>query len=81
MAVTDVSLDMARQAAGDAAGQAVQSKLSGVGNLKMGDYGITPDEFPKMVQNTRDAMGFLLGFDPVALSEEDMLNIYQKSYR
>ena len=35
MAVTDVSLDMARQAAGDAAGQAVQSKLSGVGNLKM----------------------------------------------
>ena len=53
----------------------------GVGNLKMSDYGITPDEFPKMVQNTRDAMGFLLGFDPVALSEEDMLNIYQKSYR
>lgn len=53
----------------------------GVDNLKMSDYGITPDEFPKMVQNTRDAMGFLLGFDPVALSDDDMLNIYQKSYR
>ncbi len=53
----------------------------GVDNLKMSDYGITPDEFPKMVQNTRDAMGFLLQFDPVALSDEDMLNIYKKSYR
>lgn len=53
----------------------------GVDNLKMSDYGITPDEFPKMVQNTRDAMGFLLGFDPVALTDDDMLAIYQKSYR
>lgn len=53
----------------------------GVDNLKMSDYGITPEEFPKMVQNTRDAMGFLLGFDPVALSDDDMLAIYQKSYR
>ena len=53
----------------------------GVDNLKMSDYGITPDEFPKMVKNTRDAMGFLLQFDPVALSDDDMLNIYQKSYR
>ena len=47
----------------------------------MSDYGITPDEFPKMVQNTRDAMGFLLQFDPSELSDEDMLNIYKKSYR
>ena len=53
----------------------------GVDNLKMSDYGISPDEFPKMVQNTRDAMGFLLQFDPVALSDDDMLKIYQKSYR
>ena len=53
----------------------------GVDNLKMSDYGIKPDEFPKMVQNTRDAMGFLLQFDPVALSDDDMLKIYQKSYR
>ena len=53
----------------------------GVDNLKMSDYGIKPEEFPKMVQNTRDAMGFLLQFDPVALSDEDMLNIYKKSYR
>lgn len=53
----------------------------GVDNLKMSDYGITPDEFPKMVKNTRDAMGFLLQFDPIPLSDDDMLNIYQKSYR
>ena len=53
----------------------------GVDNLKMSDYGISPEEFPKMVQNTRDAMGFLLQFDPIALTDEDMLNIYKKSYR
>ena len=53
----------------------------GVDNLKMSDYGITSDEFPKMVQNTRDAMGFLLQFDPAPLSDDDMLNIYKKSYR
>ena len=34
-----------------------------------------------MVQNARDAPGFLLQFDPVALSDDDMLNIYKKSYR
>ena len=53
----------------------------GVDNLKMSDYGISPEEFPKMVQNTRDAMGFLLQFDPASLSDDDMLNIYKKSYR
>ena len=53
----------------------------GVDNLKMSDWGITPDEFPKMVQNTRDAMGFLLQFDPMPLSDDDMLKIYQQSYR
>ena len=53
----------------------------GVDNLKMSDYGISPEEFPKMVQNTREAMGFLLQFDPIPLSDDDMLNIYKKSYR
>lgn len=53
----------------------------GVDNLKMSDYGITPDEFPKMVQNTRDAMGFLLQFDPAPLSDDDMLKIYRQSFR
>ena len=56
-------------------------KACGVDDLKMSDYGITSDEFPKMVQNTRDAMGFLLQFDPVQLSDEDMIAIYQKSYK
>ena len=56
-------------------------KACGVDNLKMSDYGIKPEEFPKMVQNTRDAMGFLLQFDPVELSDDDMISIYQKSYK
>lgn len=31
----------------------------GVAELKMSEYDITPDEFPKMAQNARDTMGFL----------------------
>ena len=53
----------------------------GVANLKMSDYGITKDEFPKMAQNARDTMGFLFPYDPVELSNEDMVAIYEKSYR
>ena len=52
MAVTDVSLDMARKAAGDAAGQAVQSKLSGVGNLKMSR--MSPQEKEKKLREACD---------------------------
>lgn len=53
----------------------------GVANLKMSDYGITPDEFGKMVQNARDTLGVLFQFDPVSLSDADCVNIYEKSYK
>ena len=53
----------------------------GVADLKMSDYGITPDEFPKMAKNARDSMGPLFLFDPAELSDEDIIHIYQASYR
>ena len=53
----------------------------GVDNLKMSDYGITPEEFPGMVQNARDTLGANFLNDPVQLSDEDCLAIYQESYR
>ncbi|MGE4588859.1 MAG: iron-containing alcohol dehydrogenase [Acidaminococcaceae bacterium] len=53
----------------------------GVADLKMSDYGITPDEFPKMAQNAKDTMGGLFMCDRIELTNEDCVNIYQKSYK
>ena len=53
----------------------------GADKLKMSDYGITPDEFPGMVQNARDTLGVNFLNDPVSLSDEDCIAIYQESYR
>ena len=50
-------------------------------DLKMSDYGIDPSEFPKMVQNARDTLGVNFLNDPCQLSDEDCVNIYQKSCR
>lgn len=52
-----------------------------VADLKMSDYGIDPDEFPKMAQNARDTLGPNFLNDPCQLSNEDCVKIYQKSYQ
>ena len=56
-------------------------KVCGVADLKMSDYGITPDEFPKFAANARSTMGILFKMDRIALSDEDIVKIYQESYR
>ena len=53
----------------------------GVGDLKMSDYGITPDEFPQMAHIAKTAMAFLFTSDRIDLSEEDVVEIYQKAYK
>lgn len=53
----------------------------GVADLKMSDYGISPDEFEAMAQNAFSAMGFLFGADPLPLSVEDCVEIYRASYK
>lgn len=53
----------------------------GVANLRMSDYGITPDEFETMAHNARSAMGWLFDHDPLPLSVEDCVAIYSSSYR
>lgn len=53
----------------------------GVADLKMSDYGITPDEFPKMVRNAKDCMGLLFPFDRYQLSDEECIQILTDSYR
>lgn len=51
-----------------------------VADLKMSDYGITPDEFSLMAKDARSTMGGLFFCDRAELTEEDVVNIYQKSY-
>jgi len=53
----------------------------GVADLKMSDYGITPEEFPKMVQNARETLGINFANDPYQLTDEDCISIYQDSYK
>ncbi len=53
----------------------------GVADLKMSDYGITPNEFPKMADNAMGPMDGLFACDRVALTKEDVIGIYQKSYK
>lgn len=53
----------------------------GVADLRMSDYGIEPSEFEAMAKNAMSCMGFLFDNDPLPLSEEDCIAIYQESYR
>lgn len=53
----------------------------GVADLKMSDYGITPDEFEKMAQNAKDTLGVNFLNDPCMLSNEDCVAIYLESYK
>lgn len=53
----------------------------GVGDLKMSDYGITPDEFETLAKNAKETMGGLFLCDRAQLSLEDCVKIYKDSYR
>lgn len=53
----------------------------GVPDLKMSAYGIAPEEFPTMVKNARETMGFLFARDRAPLEEEHCHRIYTQSFR
>ena len=53
----------------------------GVDQLKMSDYGITPEEFPKFAANARSTMGILFKMDRIEITDEDLVKIYTESYR
>ena len=56
-------------------------KACGVDELKMSDYGITPEEFPKFAANARSTMGILFKMDRIEITDEDLVKIYTESYR
>lgn len=53
----------------------------GVTDLKMSDYGIETSEFMAMAKNARATLGPNFMNDPVQLTDEDCVDIYQKSYK
>ena len=52
-----------------------------VAELKMSDYRITPEEFPKMAENARATLGINFENDMYKLTNEDCVTIYQESYK
>lgn len=56
-------------------------KQCGVDDLKLSDYGMTPDEFDQIAENARTTMGGLFAADPCALTHADCVEILRRSYR
>ena len=53
----------------------------GVADLRMSDYGITPQHFPALAKNAMSSMKRVFLNDRVPMTEGDVIAIYQKSYR
>lgn len=53
----------------------------GVSDLKMSDFGITPDELRQMTFNAFDTMPALFESDRHRLSIDECLGIYKAAYR
>lgn len=53
----------------------------GVADLKMSDYGFTPDEFGTLATNARETMGGLFLANPCELGHADCVEIFRKSFR
>lgn len=56
-------------------------KICGVAELKMSDYGITPDEFDKIAANARETMGGLFAANPCEMTHKDVVEVLKRSYR
>jgi Alcohol dehydrogenase, class IV len=52
-----------------------------VADLKMSDFGITKEELPTLATNAIETMGGLFAVDPIPVSKDDCIAIYEASYR
>lgn len=53
----------------------------GCADLKMSDYDITRDELPGIVEKYREVWGGNNDADPVKLTDEDVLGMFERSYK
>ncbi|MCB2358548.1 iron-containing alcohol dehydrogenase [Clostridium estertheticum] len=56
-------------------------KACGMDELKMSDYGISPDEFDKIATNARETNGFLFTANPCEMTHKDVVDVLRNSYR
>lgn len=56
-------------------------KDCGVDDLKMSDYGFSPEESMTLAVNARETMGGLFLANPCEMSDEECAGIFDKSYR
>ena len=60
---------------------ATMQRLCGVDNIKLSDYGITPADFDKFVENAISTGAQMLDFAPRFLPKEETRSLYQDSYK
>lgn len=53
----------------------------GVADLKMSDYGFTPDEAMTLAKGARSMQGGLFAANPCELTDEECADIFEKAYR
>ena len=53
----------------------------GVDDLRMSEYGFTPDEFLPLAVNARETMGMLFACDPAPTTDEEIAGIYAKAFK
>ena len=53
----------------------------GVADLKMSDFGFTPNEFMTLAKGARSMQGGLFAANPCEMTDEDCASIFEKSYR
>ncbi|MFR9503607.1 MAG: iron-containing alcohol dehydrogenase [Rikenellaceae bacterium] len=56
-------------------------KACAVDKIALSEWGVTPDEFTTLARNARSTMGGLFAADREDLCEEDVIKIYEASYR
>lgn len=52
-----------------------------VADLKMSDYGVTPDEFMTLAKGARSMQGGLFAANPCEMTDEDCAAVFEKSFR
>jgi alcohol dehydrogenase len=60
---------------------ATMQRECNVDNIKLSEWGITPADFERFTQNALDNCGNLFDLDPRFLSKEEIISIYQQSYK
>lgn len=53
----------------------------GVDGIRLSEYGIQKADFEKFLKNARETMGGLFALDPRPITDEEIINIYTKSYK